>query len=253
LRFDLDVFARRLNTLVRSACEAVALGRAFVGEAQDTHWEWLGDLFLAAKRRQMETMDLDTLAVDLPAEVKDGDGTMVGYREIFPWAESLKFTREGGEWFVDDQHCVRPGCGCTETGLAFFRASQGDTRSAEPLRCAAFLFFDYCGGKLTVQEQPPGCPDPAGLLQALQAANPRLIETLRHRHGHLKQLGRRLMPRKRRRRRHPFSYLTDDAPKVNEPLPVAPASSARTAPKTGRNDPCPCGSGKKFKKCCGAI
>jgi SWIM/SEC-C metal-binding protein len=25
---------------------------------------------------------------------------------------------------------------------------------------------------------------------------------------------------------------------------------ARTAPKIGRNDPCPCGSGKKFKKCC---
>jgi len=24
----------------------------------------------------------------------------------------------------------------------------------------------------------------------------------------------------------------------------------RTKPKTGRNDPCPCNSGKKFKKCC---
>ena len=24
-----------------------------------------------------------------------------------------------------------------------------------------------------------------------------------------------------------------------------------TTEKTGRNDPCPCGSGKKFKKCCG--
>ena len=23
-------------------------------------------------------------------------------------------------------------------------------------------------------------------------------------------------------------------------------------PKVGRNDDCPCGSGKKFKKCCGA-
>jgi uncharacterized protein len=23
--------------------------------------------------------------------------------------------------------------------------------------------------------------------------------------------------------------------------------------KVGRNDPCPCGSGKKFKKCCGQI
>jgi uncharacterized protein len=26
----------------------------------------------------------------------------------------------------------------------------------------------------------------------------------------------------------------------------------RFQPKVGRNDPCPCGSGKKFKKCCGA-
>ena len=25
-----------------------------------------------------------------------------------------------------------------------------------------------------------------------------------------------------------------------------------TQPKVGRNDPCPCGSGKKYKKCCGA-
>lgn len=35
---------------------------------------------------------------------------------------------------------------------------------------------------------------------------------------------------------------------------VAPTSSAvrREGPKVGRNEPCPCGSGKKFKKCCGA-
>jgi preprotein translocase subunit SecA len=25
----------------------------------------------------------------------------------------------------------------------------------------------------------------------------------------------------------------------------------RDQPKIGRNDPCPCGSGKKYKKCCG--
>ncbi len=27
----------------------------------------------------------------------------------------------------------------------------------------------------------------------------------------------------------------------------------RTGPKVGRNDPCPCGSGKKFKQCCGKL
>ncbi|HEX7892619.1 MAG TPA: SEC-C metal-binding domain-containing protein [Terriglobales bacterium] len=26
----------------------------------------------------------------------------------------------------------------------------------------------------------------------------------------------------------------------------------RSGVKVGRNDPCPCGSGKKYKKCCGA-
>jgi hypothetical protein len=33
-------------------------------------------------------------------------------------------------------------------------------------------------------------------------------------------------------------------------LPVA-SPVRRTEPKPGRNDPCPCGSGKKYKKCCG--
>ncbi|SMC54341.1 SEC-C motif-containing protein [Desulfocicer vacuolatum DSM 3385] len=32
--------------------------------------------------------------------------------------------------------------------------------------------------------------------------------------------------------------------------PVKPATVKRTSPKVGRNDPCPCGSGKKYKKCC---
>ncbi len=30
------------------------------------------------------------------------------------------------------------------------------------------------------------------------------------------------------------------------------SATANTAKKVGRNDPCPCGSGKKYKKCCGA-
>jgi len=31
----------------------------------------------------------------------------------------------------------------------------------------------------------------------------------------------------------------------------APVEPYRAPPKVGRNEPCPCGSGKKFKKCCG--
>ena len=36
----------------------------------------------------------------------------------------------------------------------------------------------------------------------------------------------------------------------NRPLREGPAP-VKASPKVGRNDPCPCGSGKKYKKCCG--
>jgi preprotein translocase subunit SecA len=49
---------------------------------------------------------------------------------------------------------------------------------------------------------------------------------------------------------------------IAQPKPVAVAAgmnggreqapvSPRRVKKVGRNDPCPCGSGKKYKKCCG--
>jgi SEC-C motif-containing protein len=47
------------------------------------------------------------------------------------------------------------------------------------------------------------------------------------------------------RREEGFWYFYDgQAPK--------PRTIKRETPKVGRNAPCPCGSGKKFKKCCGA-
>jgi uncharacterized protein len=36
------------------------------------------------------------------------------------------------------------------------------------------------------------------------------------------------------------------------PVRLAKSTVRRDEPKVGRNDLCPCGSGRKFKKCCGA-
>jgi preprotein translocase subunit SecA len=40
----------------------------------------------------------------------------------------------------------------------------------------------------------------------------------------------------------------DGAGEVSIDLPIR-----RSIPKVGRNDPCPCGSGKKYKNCCGRV
>ena len=50
-----------------------------------------------------------------------------------------------------------------------------------------------------------------------------------------------LMERKQREQRMVFNLVDEEAVKQ-------PAKSS----KVGRNDPCPCGSGRKYKKCCGA-
>ncbi len=38
-----------------------------------------------------------------------------------------------------------------------------------------------------------------------------------------------------------------------EPEPEPPQTFTRPQPKVGRNEPCPCGSGKKYKQCHGQL
>ena len=53
--------------------------------------------------------------------------------------------------------------------------------------------------------------------------------------------------------------IVDDLPEYRKEIAAywrnRPAAPVRTPPsrrEDGRNEPCPCGSGKKYKKCCGA-
>ena len=59
---------------------------------------------------------------------------------------------------------------------------------------------------------------------------------------------------------HPEDSWPKKLPKLEPPVPPPPAPPSASyvapkplvrEPKIGRNDPCPCGSGKKYKKCCG--
>jgi preprotein translocase subunit SecA len=52
------------------------------------------------------------------------------------------------------------------------------------------------------------------------------------------------MEEEQRRQRNALTRLAG-------PAPAAQAPAKRDAGTVGRNDPCPCGSGKKYKKCCG--
>jgi preprotein translocase subunit SecA len=58
---------------------------------------------------------------------------------------------------------------------------------------------------------------------------------------------RRYHAKREREEEHKKKLPTVEEPEL--PPPVEPIRSDRE--KIPRNDPCPCGSGKKYKKCCG--
>jgi uncharacterized protein YecA (UPF0149 family) len=46
-----------------------------------------------------------------------------------------------------------------------------------------------------------------------------------------------------------ITTLADD-PALARPPKHTPSTSSQKAGKVGRHDPCPCGSGRKVKRCC---
>ncbi len=249
VRFDLDVFRQAVNVAVESSRDAVALGRAAAAELEADDWEALGKLFLAAKRRQMETMNLDALNASFPPDVMAGDGPMVGYAEVFPWAEPFELTLEGSPCVVFDHYCAQPGCDCAEAALECFHVPAERFPPGRRLKAGVFLRHNHASGQTTVVEAKRGSPAPEKWIEALRDAHPGFERTLQERHRQLKRLGERLLPKTARRSNPAVSHLRDE--ELEEPVTAPSAPGATQAPKVGRNQPCPCGSGRKYKRCCG--
>jgi preprotein translocase subunit SecA len=51
----------------------------------------------------------------------------------------------------------------------------------------------------------------------------------------------------------PPSVLPETVPESTVTEDTGPTTFARPEPKVGRNEPCPCGSGKKYKQCHGNL
>lgn len=52
--------------------------------------------------------------------------------------------------------------------------------------------------------------------------------------------------------REEFARMSPEARQYVKPVKIAASAKQQLTKKISRNDPCPCGSGKKFKNCCQA-
>ena len=231
--FKLNEKSILLTPELEKAPESLRLAEIIRAELTEADERRLREWFLAAKLDIIQTTPASELDItNLPDA---DDGKMIGFVDVFPCGLALNFNWNNEAWAVDEQYCVQPGCKCKETVLSFLKLMDAAGHKTTEIRDTPALRYNY----LTQASKPvahgaAGSPSPDGLLAALKSAHANLNTQLELRHLIMQNLYlQHYLARGQRRR---------------QSLAADPRSAG--SPKIGRNEPCPCGSGRKYKHCC---
>jgi hypothetical protein len=159
------------------------------------------------------------LAADLPSaswEASWKAGDLVAWGEVFEEDRVDVYVRDHREFLVDERYCIVAGCACNDLFLGFV-----DVEAAEEV---AWLQVDHRTGAIRKRGG-----ERADLWEAYVARHPRWRQRAADRQASLRVIGARIAVERAARRAAPRRQ------------------------KVGRNDDCPCGSGRKYKKCCAPV
>ncbi len=163
-------------------------------------------------------------------------GEKVYYSSVFPGVRPDGYHVGDRDYLLSDVHCPKPSCRCDLVTLDVQERSDD-----APPRSIGYVELTISAPRFEPAWKPRRrldfVPD--------RGADRALLEDLFERF----------------RRRYPSgdARLRERQERVRAVLrPVfeaseGPSTIVGNAVTAGRNDPCPCGSGKKFKKCCGAV
>jgi len=151
-------------------------------------------------------------------------GDLVGWDEVAGVRDDI-YVLDDRAYTALELYCVAPDCTCGETVVRF---TQGATRGARSI-----------GG---VRVSRSGTEEIELESDGDRALLERLWGAFKHRYPH---------------HREHFAQRAAVMQMLGPKIVSSRRSPKRSAPgaaaaKVGRNEPCPCGSGKKHKKCCGA-
>ena len=155
-------------------------------------------------------------------------GGLVFYDEIYDtgkYAEII-FIVDGRHYLATDCYCPKPTCDCKDVLLTFYSLDE-DVDKHEPMLVYKVKFNN---GKRSVEDKRSDIT--LRMVNEIyrqldESLGNHAIEFFEHRYNKIKEWGAQHF-------------------NANGTVP-----KATTAVKIGRNKPCPCGSGKKYKKCCG--
>lgn len=199
------------------------LGRAAVEHFDADDWSTLFEFHRHYKQQITESAPDESLDTYFPVDEIENGGYMVGMLDVLPHAEYRTIELDGRRFVVDEMYCVRSGCDCSEINLGLWdevEVEAGEVTSEFPV-----LMLDYKAGRCQIERNGKEEPEYVKRLAAT-FITPGNSGWFKKRHARLRALYQLY------RSRNPQTVTLSPEEKV------------------GRNDPCPCGSGKKYKKCC---
>lgn len=177
---------------------------------------------------------------EMPVD-KIENGEMVAYSEVFGntgsvvyggRGASFRFDYNGKIYFIDDLYCINPGCRCKEVLLVFLEFLE-ETKVISCVFEARWSFKN----KLEFEIRSNCTKDDAKkIFKEWQKSESDILDLLKERYEQIKDIGHRLISK------------NDKCKGISKDFPQIQIDEKK---KIGRNDPCLCGSGKKYKRCCG--
>ncbi len=161
---------------------------------------------------------------------------------------TFRFYHEEREYLVEDRYCANPHCDCQAVHLEFFEVvSAGDGRQSAVKVHQRFLGKVTFAGQETVEQQVTcSLATARAVLSAWCQEWCEHAEMLKHRYAEVKEIGQRSLEAAPPQRLASLEATAGASIIGDGPADERPDANVRV----GRNAPCPCGSGKKYKKCC---
>jgi hypothetical protein len=222
---DIDVFQTKLadEGEKKLSKENSEFAKSLVSSMNDADFKLLWKFYYARKNEITEKASPDEIDAVFDFIEVEKEGLMYAYNDVLPYSDHLSVRMEDKEYIIFDQYCLLPKCPCTDTTLTFFT----DEPSGKDERQFS-IDLNYKKKRWGDVRDHDFVLDAQSAQSAIEEQIPDIWDRLLKRHKKLKEIYGHC------KKRH-----------------FAQQSQAQlTLPKAGRNDPCPCGSGKKYKKCC---
>jgi uncharacterized protein YchJ len=221
-RVDVDIYKKSLEykTEGKVPQKSRQSGRRLLSQLDEDDFLILQKIYFGYKNKITEESAPESIDINFDFNEVEQNGWMYAYNDVLPYGDTLIFTVNDMKYIIYDQHCLKPNCSCTETYLNIFSVDESDEKEL-----CVFL-INYKKKKWKEEESFFSDMNLNTIKTAVEQQAPDIYERLKNRHLKLKAIYAN------NRKQH---YT----PKQEISLP-----------KVGRNDPCPCGSGKKYKKCC---